>query len=106
MVNRSPEEASRRFVALFVLDPAQRRLRGAREVLAPRHQVARALSAVGLGADDVRRIQEFSGQRQSQLALKLQRNLLLREQLRPSGEFCAGSQAAQWIRHLEHALVS
>ena len=54
--------------------------------------------------------QEFAGERQSLVELKLQRNALLKEQLRPTGEFCGGAQVVTagngcytmigWLHHL------
>ncbi|CAJ1400692.1 unnamed protein product [Effrenium voratum] len=88
MVNSSKTEASRDFVALFVLDPAFPPLRPAKSVLAQSYLTSRALKPL---APAVGRILEYAGTKQSGRTLKAQRNLLLKEQLQPTGEFCGGS---------------
>lgn len=110
MVNTSAREASRDFVALFVLDPAFPPLRPAASVLANSFLMRRALQSRGLSFSNVTNIQEFSGDRQSPVALKLRRNAMLKEQLRPTGEFCGGAQVVTagngcytmigWLHHL------
>jgi len=110
MVNTGPEEASRDFVALFILDPAFPPLRSAPSVLAHSYLMLKVLSACGLSQSDIANIQEFSGDRQRRVHLKLQRNAMLREQLRPTGEFCGGAQVHTagngcytmigWLHHL------
>ncbi|CAK9043076.1 Uncharacterized protein SCF082_LOCUS24687, partial [Durusdinium trenchii] len=109
MVNESSQEASRDFVALFVLDPAYPPLRPARQVLARGYLTTRALQS-RLSASTVQNIQEFAGERPSLMDRRLRRNELLKEQLRPSGEFCGGAQVATagngcytmigWLHHL------
>eukprot|EP00913_Durusdinium_trenchii_P007455 g7008.t1 len=104
MVNESSQEASRDFVALFVLDPAYPPLRPARQVLARGYLTTRALQS-RLSAST-----EFAGERPSLMDRRLRRNELLKEQLRPSGEFCGGAQVATagngcytmigWLHHL------
>ncbi|CAK9066210.1 Conserved oligomeric Golgi complex subunit 5 [Durusdinium trenchii] len=114
MVNSGTHEASRDFVALFVLDPAFGELRPARSVLSAGYHVARALQRCGVGMmgcpQAVSLILEFLGIRPSAAQRKLTRNALLREQLQPSGEFCGSSQVHAtgngcysmigWLHHL------
>lgn len=60
MVNTGPEEASRDFVALFILDPAFPPLRSAPSVLAHSYLMLKVLSACGLSQSDIANIQERS----------------------------------------------
>ena len=60
MVNASAREASRDFVALFVLDPAFPPLRPAASVLANSFLMRRALQSRGLSFSNVTNIQEMA----------------------------------------------
>ena len=60
MVNTGPEEASRDFVALFILDPAFPPLRSAPSILAHGYLMFKVLSACGLSQGDIANIQERS----------------------------------------------
>ena len=64
MVNSGSHDASRDFVALFVLDPAFPALRPAASVLAKSFLMRRALQSLGLSFSNVTNIQEiFSGKK-------------------------------------------
>mmetsp|Transcript_93669 Transcript_93669/g.265239 ORF Transcript_93669/g.265239 Transcript_93669/m.265239 type:complete len:373 (+) Transcript_93669:274-1392(+) len=96
MVNEGTEnEASRDFVALFVLDPSARPLVPARAHLSGAFMAARTLNrAVPLGAAcakrAITRILEFLGAWPSAKQVARERAELLREQLRPQGQFACG----------------
>lgn len=92
MVNRGGEaEASRDFVALFVLDPAARPLMPARCFLAESYLFQRTLLGSKLfRASSVHAISELLGLSPSQNQSLEKRAQLLREQLRPTGEFAGG----------------
>lgn len=96
MVNQGTVEASRDFVALFVLDPAFGPLRPARSVLSAGYDIVRALQHRGVSIqrcpEAVGLVLEFLHLRPSEARRKLMRIDRLREQLQPSGEFCGSSQ--------------
>jgi len=95
MVNRSDDrEASRDFVALFVLDPSAKPLTPARRVLAGAHLLRRTLAARGADGGPSRcpaparkLVLEFLGAETSEEALRRRRLVLLGRQLRPRGRF-------------------
>ncbi|CAE7206847.1 unnamed protein product [Symbiodinium sp. KB8] len=89
MVNRGSAEASRDFVALFLVDPA-RPLTPATSVLSQPYMLTRTLSPP-LKTAEVQSILEFLGVSQTTSSARRLRNSLLWEQLQPSGEFCANS---------------
>ena len=91
LANTGPREASRDFVALFILDPSMPPLRPARSLLAGPYLLKRTLARTRISASDILRILEFSGATETDQARKAQRNQLLSEQLKPSGEFALGS---------------
>ncbi|CAE7531926.1 unnamed protein product, partial [Symbiodinium sp. KB8] len=92
MKNTGETEASRDFVALFVLDPSAPALLPARSVLAAPHLLTRTLAPANIPISEIQIVLEFLGVSQTDVMRKLQRNRLLSEQLKPSGEFaCAGS---------------
>ncbi|CAE7695808.1 unnamed protein product, partial [Symbiodinium pilosum] len=97
MVNRGAAEASRDFVALFLVDPAKP-LVPARSVLSESALLARTLATALYGtpqpsgkAFEVLRILQFLGVLRTTSDARRLRNSLLREQLQPSGEFCGNS---------------
>mmetsp|Transcript_9162 Transcript_9162/g.14919 ORF Transcript_9162/g.14919 Transcript_9162/m.14919 type:complete len:636 (-) Transcript_9162:232-2139(-) len=94
MWNDSGREASRDFVALFILDPAFPPLKPAQQVLSKGYATARALRLGGLkpAAAAVQLIQEFLGHLPSLRTRRRRRVEMLKEQLEPSGEVCGGSQ--------------
>ncbi|CAE7631305.1 unnamed protein product [Symbiodinium sp. CCMP2592] len=89
MVNRGSAEASRDFVALFLVDPAWP-LTPAKSVLAQPYMLTRTLSPP-LKTAEVRSVLEFLGVSRTTSSARRLRNSLLWEQLQPSGEFCANS---------------
>ena len=90
--NTCATEASRDFVALFVLDPSAPALLPARSVLAWPHLLRRTLAAVRISMSALQNVLEFLGVSQTDARRKMQRNQLLSEQLRPSGEFANGGR--------------
>jgi len=92
MKNTGKTEASRDFVALFVLDPSAPALLPARSVLAAPHLLTRTLAPAKIPISGIQIVLEFLGVSQTDVMRKMQRNLLLSEQLKPSGQFaCGGS---------------
>ena len=88
--NTGSTEASRDFVALFVLDPSAPALLPARSILAAPHLLRRTLAPVQISESAIRNVLEFLGVSQTDVVRKVQRNRLLSEQLKPSGEFACG----------------
>ena len=88
--NTCATEASRDFVALFVLDPSAPALLPARSVLAEPHLLKRTLAPAGIPISAFQNLLEFLGISQTDAMRKMQRNQLLCEQLKPSGEFANG----------------
>ena len=103
MVNRGSSEASRDFVALFVLDPAFGPLKPARRVLSAGYDIVRVLQHCGVSMRQcpqaVALVLEFLRLRPSEVERKRTRTEMLREQLQPSGEFCGRSK----VYHLGNA---
>ena len=91
LVNSSTSEASRDFVALFILDPSVPALRPARSILAKPFLLQRTLARAHLAPTDILRVMEFVGASQSDEARRKQRNQMLMEQLKPTGQFALGS---------------
>ncbi|CAE7370303.1 unnamed protein product [Symbiodinium necroappetens] len=88
--NIGSTEASRDFVALFVLDPSSPALLPARSILAAPHLLRRTLAPVQMSESAIQNVLEFLGVSQTDVERKMQRNRLLSEQLKPSGEFACG----------------
>ncbi|CAE7030120.1 unnamed protein product [Symbiodinium sp. KB8] len=88
--NIGSTEASRDFVALFVLDPSSPALLPARSILAAPHLLRRTLAPVQMSESAIQNVLEFLGVSQTDVERKMQRNRLLSEQLKPSGEFARG----------------
>ncbi|CAE7211096.1 unnamed protein product [Symbiodinium sp. CCMP2592] len=88
--NTGSTEASRDFVALFVLDPSAPALLPARSILAAPHLLRRTLAPVQISESAIQNVLEFLGESQTDEVRKIQRNRLLSEQLKPSGEFACG----------------
>ena len=88
--NIGSTEASRDFVALFVLDPSSPALLPARSILAAPHLLRRTLAPVQMSGSAIQNVLEFLGVSQTDVERKMQRNRLLSEQLKPSGEFARG----------------
>ena len=94
MANRSAEQASRDFIALFIIDPAARPLVPARCHLAEAYLYQKTLQ--GIGRDDEKEfvlpkqvldaVLEYAGIQPSLKIRRQNRNRLLRSQLKPSGE--------------------
>lgn len=89
MVNTSSEaEASRDFVALFIIDPATKPLVPSRIHLAPSYLLSRTLRPrLNMTSSAIQNILEFAGELPSQDYAKQRRNAMLRQQLQPQGEF-------------------
>ena len=90
MKNTGETEASRDFVALFVLDPSAPALRPARSVLAAPHLLTQTLAPAKIPISGIQKVLEFLGVSPSDVMKKMQRNQLLSEQLKPSGQFANG----------------
>ncbi|CAE7266104.1 unnamed protein product [Symbiodinium necroappetens] len=90
--NTGSTEASRDFVALFVLDPSSPALLPARSILAAPHLLRRTLAPVQMSESAIQNVLEFLGVSQTDVERKIQRNRLLSEQLKPSGEFACGGK--------------
>ena len=88
--NTGSTEASRDFVALFVLDPSAPALLPARSILAGPHLLRRTLAPARVPESAIISVLEFLGVSQTDVMRKRQRNRLLSEQLKPSGEFACG----------------
>ena len=88
--NTGSTEASRDFVALFLLDPSAPALLPARSILAGPHLLKRTLAPVQISESAMQNVLEFLGVSQTDVERKRQRNRLLSEQLQPSGEFACG----------------
>ncbi|CAE7211102.1 unnamed protein product [Symbiodinium sp. CCMP2592] len=90
--NTGSTEASRDFVALFVLDPSAPALLPARSILAAPHLLRRTLAPVQISESAIQNVLEFLGVSQTDVVRKIRRNQLLSEQLKPSGYFdCQGN---------------
>jgi len=87
--NTGSTEASRDFVALFVLDPSAPALLPARSILAGPHLLRRTLSPAKIPALAIQKVLEYLGVSHTDVMLKMQRNQLLSEQLKPSGRFAS-----------------
>ncbi|CAE7029237.1 Cog5 [Symbiodinium sp. CCMP2592] len=90
MKNTGKTEASRDFVALFVLDPSAPALLPARSILATPHLLTRTLAPAKIPISGIQKLLEFLGVSLSDVMQKMQRNQLLSEQLKPSGQFANG----------------
>ncbi|CAE7853580.1 unnamed protein product [Symbiodinium microadriaticum] len=88
--NTGSTEASRDFVALFLLDPSAPALLPARSILAGPHLLRRTLAPARVPDSAIKSVLEFLGVWQTDGMRKRQRNRLLSEQLKPSGEFACG----------------
>ena len=105
--NTGSTEASRDFVALFLLDPSAPALLPARSILAGPHLLKRTLAPVQISESAMQNVLEFLGVSQTDVERKRQRNRLLSEQLQPSGEFACGGNVlgerlCNWERMLYH----
>mmetsp|Transcript_8854 Transcript_8854/g.21143 ORF Transcript_8854/g.21143 Transcript_8854/m.21143 type:complete len:636 (+) Transcript_8854:45-1952(+) len=110
MVNATSAEASRDFVALFILNPRAKQL-PARCKLSGPHLLSKTLQFKGLGPKDVQRILEYVGELVSVDVEKARRNAMLGEQLEPSGKFVGmqnvhstGNGCFTMVGWLHHAL--
>ena len=89
-------EASRDFVALFVLGPSAPALLPARSILAVPHLLRRILAPVQISESAIQTVLEFLEVSQTDAVRKIQHNRLRSEQLKPSGEFtCRGNVYAR-----------
>ncbi|CAK9111759.1 unnamed protein product [Durusdinium trenchii] len=92
MINKSGSEASRDFVALFILNPASTPLVPSRCALAKQQMLTRTLRPSGLPPENIQAILALAGILPTEEYAKELRNVLLSEQLKPTGEFVGRQQ--------------
>eukprot|EP00435_Cladocopium_sp_Y103_P049218 s1191_g14.t1 len=89
MINNGKSEASRDFVALFILNPASEALVPARCALAKPYMLTRVLRLKALTPDNIQVILSLAGFLPTDDESKSLRNAMLLEQLEPTGEFAS-----------------
>ncbi|CAE7657303.1 PIP5K1, partial [Symbiodinium pilosum] len=87
LVSNEPAEASRDFVALFILNPAGKSLVPARCALAKGYMLQKTFQCKSIRSAEVQRILEFAGESLSSSREAERRDAMLLEQLQPSGAF-------------------
>lgn len=111
MINNGKSEASRDFVALFILNPASEALVPARCALAKPYMLTRVLRLKALTPDNIQAILSLAGFLPTDDESKSLRNAMLLEQLEPAGEFASRGNVVRatgngcltmvgWLHHM------